>query len=247
MLELRCPACGRANTVLDDSALDRVRCAECAGALQRDTWIRYRVAGPGRGWGAQVHSDLLFRVSGGSLTPSMRLSEEGGPWFRAGEREDLFAAAPPTVRRTPAHAPSRGMRPLRVGRTRSAGVRRRVPDSVAAMASLCKLLGILILLLAVGGFFLAASFGAAGAGMTVFFVLIGLGWAQIAIGDALKRGAAAARAIQLGFAVLAGIIYLYGAGEGAGGPFLLLGGMFVAMPFLLLLNKEANAWFDGAR
>ncbi len=251
MLELRCPACGRANAVLDEAALDEVRCAACTGALDEGHQVRYRVAGPGRGWGTQVYSDLLFRVAGGTLGPRMRISEEGGPWFRAGERDDLFAAAPEGVRRQKAHAAPRGQKPARVPwerSTRAARAKRRhasAPGSVATMAGLCKTLGIVILLLAVGGFFLAASLGAAGGGMLVFLILLGLGWGQIAIGGGLQRASVAARNAQLGLAVVAGGIYLLALGDGAPGPFILLGGMFVAIPFFLLLNKEAKAWFAG--
>lgn len=232
MLELRCPACRRANATPYGVAVDSVRCAECRAPLDEDVQVRYRVAG--RDWSPQVHTDLVLRARGGSLRREMLLSEDGGPWFRAGERADVFRRGP----RASAQVARPHVRRPHVQRGAQA------PGSVETMAVLCKLLGVLLLLLAAGAFVLAATFGAS-EGFAFVLLLVVLGCAQISLGTRLRLGSAGARNVQVGLAVLAAIGYVNLLGAGAGGTFALLGGLFVAIPFLLLLNQEARAWFDG--
>ncbi|MDJ0972997.1 MAG: hypothetical protein QNJ98_00880 [Planctomycetota bacterium] len=233
MLELRCPACECANGVTGEVDLDAIRCAACSAALDPDRFVRYRVDGEGRAWGNLLHRGLVMRATRGTLDRDMRISEEGGPWFRAGERLDLFARAPGPVTVTPSP------RPRRVRQ------RQTVPPSVVTMAALGKLLGVALLLLAMAAFGVSASFDAGGLAVGTFVLFVGLGVGQIAVANRLLQRSATARNLQLLAATFAAVGYLLVVADGADGFFVLLGGGFVAIPFLLLLPQEVRAWFAG--
>jgi hypothetical protein len=233
VLELRCPACGLANGVRDAATLDRTRCAGCAGPLEEDRPVRYFVTADGDAQGPRAHRDLETAVAAGTLTPDTLLSEEDGPWFGAGEREDLF---PPS--RTAALSVS--------PRARRSGPRVPPPPGpVHTMAVLDVVVGVLILVVAFFVFALLSSLHALGRGLPVILVLVLLGIAHFRLATALRRRAVWARNVQLGLAGLGGVGLLLLLAEGMPPALGLLGAFLVALPFLLLLGAESQAWFEG--
>jgi len=233
MLELHCTACGRANAVTDAQKLDDRRCAECAGSLDEERPVRYFVADRGHSHGPLLYRDLVHGVAMRTLTPDMLLSEESGPWVRAAERSDLFPYAPTGTHRSASRAP--------VPREHVPAP----PGPVQTMAVLQFLLGILSLVLSFVGFAFLASFHAVAEGFGVLLLLVVIGVGHILMAKGLRSRSVVARNLQLGLAVLAGSSLLVQLAEGQGGAFALLLGLFVALPFLLLLNAEARAWFKG--
>jgi len=233
MLELHCTACGRANAVTDAQLLDDRRCAECEEALDEERPVRYFVADRGHSHGPLVYRDLVHGVAMRTLTPEMLLSEENGPWVLAAERSDLFPSSRPVARRSASRAP--------VPRKRAAAP----PGPVQTMAVLQFLMGILFLVLSFVGLAFVASWGGVGEGYSVLLLLVVIGVGHILMAKGLRNRSVVARNLQLGLAGLAGLSLLVQLAEGQGGAFALLLGLFVAMPFPLLLNAEARAWFKG--
>lgn len=237
MIELRCGGCGLANAVLDAAMLAKTRCAECEHPLDEERRVRYHVAEHGSAVGPLTYSDLKTRVVMGSLTSDTLLSEEGGPWMRAGERVDLLP------RRVPARG---GIRPHPLPRPRSPARTKAppIPGPVTTMAVLDFVLGGLLLLLAFIVFALLSSFGgmAEAVGPTLLFVVAGSG--LIGLGRGLQQRSSIAHVIQLGLAALAGTGLLALAVAGSAS-LALVGGLFVAVPFLLLLPEDVRAWFRG--
>lgn len=239
MLELRCGGCGLANAVVDAAKLEKSCCAACEHSLDEDQLVRYHVAESGEAVGPVEYVDLVRRIEAGSLTRATLLSEEGGPWMRAGERADLFPrAAPPSARRA-----ARRRSDVHAS-LRTHAKAEPIPGPVSTMAVLDFLLGGLLLLLALVGLAIVSSFGGmdAAVGPALLLVVVGLG--LIGLGRGLRQRAVIARNIQLGLAVLAGFGLLLLATAGSAS-LALVAALFVAIPFLLLLPEDIRAWFQG--
>ena len=230
MLELRCPTCRATNEVREHAPLDRVRCARCEGALDDDRKVRYFVATPQRVLGPEVRHELEERIELRMIGPDTWISEEGGPWFRAAEREDLFARLrrPAPRRRSPA--------PLEHRRRAS-----HVPGTVMAMAVIDIVAAALVLLLAI----VALAFGAGSLGAMVLLpvlILVFLGLGLLSLSNALRRGSLAARNLQLALALVSGLLILMIGTPGS----TLVALVFMALPAVLLMSAEARVFFEAS-
>jgi hypothetical protein len=239
MIELLCSRCETANAVPDETRSWAVRCASCEGDLAASRQVLYLVADSPALGGPQTRRGLQQAVTRGILRPDMWISEEGGPWFRSRERPDLFehpprVRAPAAARRRPAsRATPRESR-------RASGA---VPGSVLAMAILNQIGGAILLILTIPAFAILASLSGAAALAAVAFLLIP-GVVLFGLASGLKKGSGAAQVIQLCFAGLLGVYMLFAIAEGP--PLLALLGLgIVALPFFLLLNREAREFFRG--
>lgn len=223
MRELRCPTCHTANAVKDPVDLHAVRCAMCEGSLDEQVHVRYLVDAGGLVAGPRIHRDLRKMAATGQLEGDVLLSEEGGPWFLAQEREDLFR-----------------IRPHRSVASKDAV---RIPSSVLWMANLAAVMsGLLLLVGVLVGIFLADLVGRSEA-FTAVVILFALGFGQAWMSVALRRGSRIARIFQLALAGLVGLGALSTAVQGMDVSLTLVALAFVAIPFLLLLNEAARAYF----